>query len=59
MDTVDKEILKMILLEEEEDDEILSWYLSEEKRKQHDPLFTKRSTELSRNANKRWQTRSR
>jgi len=30
MDTVDKEILKMILLEEEEDDEILSWYLSEE-----------------------------
>jgi len=42
MDTVDKEILKIILLE---DDEILLWYLSKEKRRQRVPLFTKRSTE--------------
>ncbi|KAF0715451.1 protein ANTAGONIST OF LIKE HETEROCHROMATIN PROTEIN 1-like [Aphis craccivora] len=45
MDKVDKEILKILLQEEEEDDEILLLHLSEEKRKQHDPLFTKRSTE--------------
>jgi len=45
MDTVDKDIFNILLLEEEEDDEILHWYLSEEKRKPHDPLFTKRSTE--------------
>jgi len=31
MDTVDKEILKMILLEEEEDDEILSWFCRKKK----------------------------
>jgi len=44
VDTVDKEILRILLLDEEDDD-ILLWYLSEEKRKQHDPLLTKRSTE--------------
>jgi len=44
MDTVDKEIFKILLLEEKVD-EMLLWVFSEEKKKQHGPLFTKKSTE--------------
>jgi len=29
----------MILIEEEDDDEVLFWYLSGEKRNDHDPLL--------------------
>jgi hypothetical protein len=47
MDIFDIDALKIILLEEE-DDEILLWYLSGKKRKEHNPLFTNRSTEVYR-----------
>jgi len=47
MDTSDDQnILKILLEEEDDDDDVLLWsLLSEEKRKDHDPLFTNRSTE--------------
>jgi hypothetical protein len=45
MDTSDDVNILKILLEEEDDDDVLLLYLSEEKRKGHDQLFTKRSTE--------------
>jgi len=37
--------LKILLIEKNDDDDVLLWYLSEDKIKDHDPLFTKRSTE--------------
>jgi hypothetical protein len=37
--------LKIIFEEEDDDDDVLLLYLSEEKSKGHDQLFTKRSTE--------------
>jgi len=45
MDTSDDVNILKILFEEEDDDDVLLLYLSEEKRKGHDQLFTKRSTE--------------
>lgn len=36
MDTIDTDILKILCLEEKEDDEVFRWYLSREKRKNHD-----------------------
>jgi hypothetical protein len=44
MDTSDDIIILKIIFEEDDDD-VLLWYLSEEKRKGHDPLFQKISTE--------------
>ncbi|VVC32330.1 Hypothetical protein CINCED_3A016428 [Cinara cedri] len=45
MDISDDVNILKILFEEEDDDDVLVLYLSEEKRKGHDQLFTKRSTE--------------
>jgi len=46
MDTSDDQNILKILLVEKDDDDVLLWsLLSEEKRKDHDTLFTNRSTE--------------
>ncbi|KAL4097181.1 hypothetical protein QTP88_007148 [Uroleucon formosanum] len=48
MDTSDDVNILKILFEEEDDDDVLLLYLSEEKRKGHDQLFTKRTIHSTR-----------